>query len=79
MRKITFISGLLLINLLLLAGCQNKETGSIIAEGATVQLLADGFSFTEGPIADKKGNVYFTDQPNNKIYKWSTAGELSVF
>lgn len=79
MRTITFISGLLLINLIILAGCQSKETGSIIAEGATVQLLADGFSFTEGPIADKQGNVYFTDQPNNKIYQWSVSDELSVF
>src|SRR4051812_16708742 len=29
--------------------------------------LADGFSFTEGPAADRHGNVFFTDQPNDKI------------
>jgi gluconolactonase len=28
---------------------------------------------------DKKGNVFFTDQPNNKIWKWDTEGKLSVF
>jgi len=45
-----------------------------------VTLLADGFAFTEGPAADKAGDVYFTDQPNDKIYKWSVKeGKLSVY
>jgi gluconolactonase len=33
--------------------------------------LAEGFSFTEGPAVDRFGNIFFTDQPNDKIYKWS--------
>jgi gluconolactonase len=56
-----------------------KDTGSIIAEGAQLQLVSGQFAFTEGPAADKQGNVYFTDQPNDKIWKWSTDGTLSVF
>ena len=56
-----------------------KKNKSIIATGAKVEKLADGFSFTEGPIADKKGNVYFTDQPNDKILIWSVNGKLSEF
>lgn len=52
---------------------------SIIAPGAKLTLLADGFKFTEGPAADAKGNVFFTDQPNNKILEWSIDGKLSVF
>ncbi len=51
----------------------------IIAPGATVEKLADGFKFTEGPAADAAGNVYFTDQPNDRILKWSTDGKLSTF
>jgi gluconolactonase len=43
------------------------------------QLIAKQFSFTEGPAVDKKGNVFFTDQPNNKIWKYDTEGKLSVF
>jgi len=43
------------------------------------QLVAKQFSFTEGPAVDKKGNVFFTDQPNNKIWKYDTDGKLSVF
>jgi gluconolactonase len=49
----------------------------IKAPGAKLKKLADGFKFTEGPAADKKGNVYFTDQPNDRIVKWSTDGTIS--
>jgi len=52
---------------------------AIIAPGAKVELLAGGFKFAEGPASDKKGNVYFTDQPNDRILIWSTAGKLSTF
>ena len=42
--------------------------------------LAGGFKFTEGPAADSKGDVYFTDIPNNRIHKWSTVDKkLSTF
>jgi gluconolactonase len=41
-----------------------------IAEGASLIREADGFAFTEGPAADRAGNVYFTDQPNNRILRW---------
>jgi gluconolactonase len=42
--------------------------------------LATGFSFTEGPAVDKHGNIFFTDQPNDKIYKWSvSAKSVSTF
>src|SRR6201992_2188077 len=43
------------------------------------QLISKQFSFTEGPSVDKKGNVFFTDQPNNKIWEYSVDGKLSVF
>lgn len=52
---------------------------SVVAPGAQLTLLSDTFKFTEGPAADAQGNVYFTDQPNNKIYRWSVDGKLSVF
>ena len=58
------------------AGQGNK---SIIASGAKVEKLADGFLFTEGPAVDKQGDVYFTDQPNDRIMKWSMDGKLSAF
>jgi gluconolactonase len=39
--------------------------------------LASGFSFTEGPAVDRHGNVLFTDQPNDRIYRWD-AGTSKV-
>lgn len=51
-----------------------------IAPGAGLTLVADGFKFTEGPAADRNGDVYFTDQPNDRILKWAAAtGEITTF
>src|SRR5436190_13128535 len=52
---------------------------SPVAPGAKLEKLAEGFKFTEGPAADGKGNVYFTDQPNDRILKYSTDGKLTEF
>ncbi len=57
----------------------SQTTKSLIAPDAKVEKLADGFRFTEGPAVDKEGNVYFTDQPNDRILKWSVDNKLSVF
>jgi gluconolactonase len=62
-----------------LALIQNKTLDEIIEPGTKVEKLADGFLFTEGPAADAKGNVYFTDQPNDRIMIWSLSGKLSTF
>jgi gluconolactonase len=57
-----------------------RKESLIIADGATIQLISNKYSFTEGPSVDKKGNVFFSDQPNDKIYKWNaTTGEVTVF
>jgi gluconolactonase len=53
--------------------------GGLIAPGAKLKKLAGGFTFTEGPAADSEGNVYFTDQPNNRILRWGVDGKLSTF
>lgn len=53
--------------------------GPVIVPGAALEKLAGGFSFTEGPTSDKDGHVYFTDQPNNRILKWSVDGRLITF
>ena len=51
----------------------------IIAPGEKLTRLAGGFAFTEGPSCDLEGNVFFTDQPNDRIMKWSVEGKLSTF
>jgi gluconolactonase len=53
---------------------------SLIAAGATVEKIADGFGFTEGPAADSEGNLYFIDDPRSKIFSWNVAEKkLSLF
>jgi gluconolactonase len=56
-----------------------SNTG-LIATDAQIENLGDGYSFTEGPAVDKNGNVFFTDQPNDIIYKWdATTGAITPF
>jgi gluconolactonase len=62
-----------------LAFGQIKSLDDIIQPGAKVEKLADGFLFTEGPVADAKGNVYFTDQPNDRIMIWEPFREAYHF
>lgn len=74
----------LLVFLLMLFAAKSSEAqeddlSEILMPGAELVKLAGEFSFTEGPAADKAGNVFFTDQPNDRIMKWSTRGELSTF
>jgi gluconolactonase len=56
-----------------------NQMPSTVAPGAKLEKLADEFKFTEGPSCDKDGNVFFTDQPNNRIMKWSVDGKLTEF
>ena len=65
---------------LLIAVCGvNVFAADIVADGAKLELLSRGFSFTEGHAVDAVGNVYFTDQPNDRILIWDTKNVLSVF
>lgn len=56
-----------------------QKKHGLTAPGAGLVKLAGGFGFTEGPAADSQGNVYFTDQPNNKIHIWTINGKLETF
>jgi gluconolactonase len=38
-----------------------------------------GFKFTEGPCADRSGNVFFSDIPAERIHRIDPTGKLSVF
>ncbi len=51
----------------------------VVAPDAKLEKLAGGFAFTEGPTVDARGNLFFVDQPNNRIMKWSADGKLSTF
>lgn len=61
------------------ASFASAQDSSLVAPGASAQLLADNFVFTEGPAADANGNVYFSDIPASRIHIWTVAGELQTF
>jgi gluconolactonase len=78
MKKLSLLI-LLPVILLAIGFIQLPDLKDVIEPGAELTKLADGFSFTEGPSADSNGNVYFTDQPNDRIMMWSVSGKLSAF
>jgi gluconolactonase len=78
MKPIGFLLSLLLV-FSLKGISQTDNLSVIIIPGATLEKLADGFQFTEGPSSDAKGNVYFTDQPNDRIMIWNIKSGLSTF
>jgi gluconolactonase len=61
------------------ASSDTAKPSSVVAPGAKAELLSSTFKFTEGPAADAKGNVFFTDQPNDRICEWSVDGKLTDF
>jgi gluconolactonase len=78
MKRSMFFLIILIMNLRFISA-QDEGINKLIMQGAKLEKLADGFLFTEGPSADAKGNVYFTDQPNDRIMVWNTKTGLSVF
>jgi gluconolactonase len=70
---------LLLPLAVLLASTAAVFSEGVVAPGAKLEKLSGDFAFTEGATCDKDGNVFFTDQPNDRIMKWSTDGKLSTF
>lgn len=63
-----------------IATAQIQDKKNLVAKKATLIKVSDEFKFTEGPAIHRTGDVYFTDQPNNQILKWSfSTGDISVF
>lgn len=78
-RKIRAFVYMILFILPGLSFSPENEQDYPVGPGAKLEKLAGGFLFTEGPASDAKGNVYFTDQPNNRIMVWTTEGKLLTF
>jgi gluconolactonase len=55
------------------------DVDSIVAPAGVLKLVSRQFSFTEGASVDRRGNIFFTDQPNNKIWEYDVKGRLSVY
>ncbi|SHE39691.1 gluconolactonase [Mariniphaga anaerophila] len=72
--KIFITSILFLIPALVFA-----QKNEIVAKKAVVEKAGTGFSFTEGPAVAADGKVYFTDQPNDKIFVWDEKDGISMW
>jgi gluconolactonase len=58
----------------------DAENASFIDASAKIEVLATGFTWSEGPVwVDQLNAVLFSDVPNNVIYKWSEQDSLSVY
>jgi gluconolactonase len=49
----------------------------IVAPGAQLKKISSDYAFTEGPAADHEGNVFFTDQPNDRIVRYGIDGKFT--
>ena len=57
----------------------NPGLDAIIPQGATIEALAEGFLFTEGPVWHPDGYLLFSDPNANTVYRWSDDDGLSVY
>jgi gluconolactonase len=73
------IAQLSILFIILLLSARTASANGVIAEGAQLQTVSTDYKFTEGPAADADGNVYFTDQPNDRIMKWTPDGQIETF
>ena len=76
--------GLALVGIMAMAANIQAQSGrldsiAVVAPGAELKQVSNQFTFTEGPAVNKKGDIYFTDQPNDKIWQYDTDGKLSLY
>lgn len=72
--NLQWITGCLCLSAMPITSAQDavaeNQQPAVTAPGAQLKQLGSGFDFTEGPSADRQGNVFFTDQPNDRIVRW---------
>jgi len=52
---------------------------SPVPQHATVEMVASGFQFVEGPVWKDGVGLLFSDIPANKVYQWTPGAGVSVF
>jgi len=80
MLRLTVVLALSLL-LAVEAVSQDRVLGipGVVAAGATVELVKEGFQFTEGPVGTPDGGLYFTDVRANVMYRLDPSGGINVF
>jgi gluconolactonase len=65
--------------LMLLCAGVFGQSKNIAEGGAEVEKAGTGYTFTEGPAVAPDGRVFFTDQPNDRIYAWDEKKGISLW
>lgn len=53
---------------------------NIIPEGAEIEILSDGYDWSEGPLwVESEKMLLFSDVPKNIVYKWTEKDSVEVF
>jgi gluconolactonase len=50
----------------------------VLAAGAAVELVQEGFTFTEGPVGTADGGLFFSDIRANRVYYLDPGGKVSA-
>lgn len=87
MTSLSRALSLLFFAAVLLMACGPDESAesdaaasSPLAEGTSVERIAGGFQFTEGPYwRPEAGELIFSDIPANRVYRWTPGADTSVF
>ncbi|KKO45466.1 gluconolactonase [Arsukibacterium ikkense] len=59
---------------------QQSEMLQLVAADARLEILAEGFRWSEGPVVEPgTGDVLFSDVPANKVYRWNESAGLTVY
>lgn len=58
----------------------DSTINSLIPADAKIEVLAEGFTWSEGPVwVDKGGYLLFSDVPENIVYKWKEGEGKSIY
>lgn len=58
----------------------HPEMQQIVAKDATLEILAEGFGWAEGPVAEPgSGDILFSDVPANKVWRYNQKNGLSLY
>lgn len=62
----------------IVAGKGSPQMQEVLLPGEGWKLVGEGYKFTEGPIANSNGEVFFTDVPEGKTYKVGLDGKVTA-
>ena len=79
LRIAVFFMVLSLPQISLAQGSESKGLPGVVAPTAAVELVKEGFVFTEGPVGRTDGGINFSDIRASKIYHLDPNGEITVF